>query len=66
MFNNLVIRDFAKAKGVRMWEIAHRWGCDDATFSRKMRFEFSPEDQEKALKIISEIVEERMNEFERK
>ena len=51
---NEIIRNLARAKGVRLWEIAHKWGCDDTTFSRKMRFEFSPEYREKALKLIQE------------
>lgn len=55
---NNKIREFAKNKGVYLWQIAERLGMSDANFSRKLRFEFSEKECEMVMNIISEIAEE--------
>lgn len=52
---NLEIRNAAKDSGVRLWEIAMRLGITDGNFSRRLRSEFSPEERERVLQIISEL-----------
>ena len=56
---NQVIRERAKARGVRLWEIADRLGINDGNFSRRLRRELSEEAREKVLGIIEEIATER-------
>ncbi len=56
---NKEIREAAAAGGVRLWEIAERYGITDGNFSRKLRRELSDEERERVLSIIGEIVKER-------
>lgn len=56
---NELIREHAKKNGVYLWELAARYRTSDSYFSKKMRFEFSQEEQEKALRYIDEIAKER-------
>ena len=55
------IRKLAKDHGVKLWEIAEKLGCADATLSRKLRYEL-PEAERKAivdiLKSLSASTEE--------
>jgi hypothetical protein len=53
------IREYAKKSGVYLWEVAAKYGITDTHFSRRLRFEFSPEEQKKALQYIDEIAKER-------
>ena len=53
------IRRAARIADVKLWEIAERYGCADATFSRKLRNEFSEEETQKILNIIANIEAER-------
>ena len=56
---NVSIRTKAFQNGVCLWELAQKMGITDSSLSRKMRKEFSPEETEKALQLIDEIVAER-------
>ena len=55
---NLEIRETAKNTGVRLWQIAERYGISDSSFSRKLRQEFPPEDKLNILEIIAEFTKE--------
>lgn len=59
MVTNREIREVAKQKGVKLWEIADRFGINDGNFSRKLRHEFSAEKKNEVLNIISEIAASR-------
>lgn len=52
---NKDIREAAKDAGVYLWEIAERLGMNDGNFSRKLRRELSPSEQEEIMEIISEL-----------
>ena len=56
---NFDIREEAKLRGVRLWEIAMRLGITDGNFSRRLRSEFSPDQRERVLRIIREIAAEK-------
>ncbi|MCD7757678.1 MAG: hypothetical protein LUH45_05845 [Clostridiales bacterium] len=56
---NLEIRQEAAAKGVRLWQVAERYGCNDSNFSRKLRKEFPPPERERVLAIIDKIAQEQ-------
>jgi hypothetical protein len=49
---NKRIRQAARESGVKLWQVAERWGCNDGNFSRKLRREFTPTDISRALEII--------------
>lgn len=53
------IKETAKKKGVRLWEVADRFGMVDSVFSRKLRKELSPEQRKQALQYIDEIAASR-------
>ena len=56
MANN-EIRDYARIRDVRLWEIANALGIADATFSRKLRIELSEDKKQQIYKIIDELAE---------
>jgi len=56
---NSKIRNRAKEAGVKLWEIADRYGVNDGNFSRKLRRELPDEDRDRILAIIDEIAAER-------
>lgn len=56
---NKKIREAAAAAGVRLWEIAERYGVNDGNFSRKLRRELPDDEREHVLSIIDEIAKER-------
>lgn len=49
------IRKRILAAGLRIWQVADKFGCTDGNFSRKLRKEFSADDTEKVLNIIKEL-----------
>lgn len=55
---NQEIRQRAKEKGVKLWEIAEKLNINDGNFSRKLRKEFSAEEKARIFNIIDEIVKE--------
>lgn len=56
---NKAIKDAARTKGVKLWEVAERLGICDTTFSRKLRRQLQPEETARILAIIDEISAER-------
>ena len=55
---NLIVRETAKKKGVKHWQIANYLGVSEQTFMRWMRFPLSAEKEEMILNAINEIVED--------
>ncbi len=56
---NKAIKDAARIKGVKLWEVAERLGICDTTLSRKLRRQLQPEETKRVLAIIDEISAER-------
>lgn len=54
---NEEIRTYAKAKRVKLWQIAAELGLNDENFSRKLRFELSAETKVQIFRIIDELSE---------
>ena len=50
-------RTYAKAKRVKLWQIAAELGLNDGNFSRKLRFELSAETKAQIFRIIDELSE---------
>lgn len=53
------IRELAKSKGVLLWQIADKLGITDGSFSRKLRHELTPQEQERVLQIIDELLKDK-------
>ncbi len=56
---NKDIREYAKSKGVLLWQIADKLGITDSNFSRRLRHEFIPKEKEKVIQIINEVKGEK-------
>lgn len=53
---NIDIRDYAKEKGVCLWEVSERLGyAHETAFSRVLRHELSEEKKAEIYKIIDEL-----------
>lgn len=53
------IKSYAKDRGVKLWEVAYRFGITDGNFSRKLRRELPPKEREKIMEIIDELAREK-------
>lgn len=53
------IKRYAKDRGVKLWEVAYRYGITDATFSRKLRRGLPTQEQEKIIEIINKLAKEK-------
>ena len=59
MKTNQDIREYAKSKGVKLWEIADKIGINDGNFSRRLRKELSESKKKELYVIIDNIVAEK-------
>ena len=59
MGRNQRIKAEAERRGVKLWEIASRFGVSDSQFSRWLRTEFTEERAAQALRFVEEIAAER-------
>jgi hypothetical protein len=53
-----MIRETARAEGVKLWRIADALGMADGTFSRKLRRELPEAEQRKIMGIIEMLAKE--------
>ena len=53
--NNNDLRLYAAGKGVRLWQVAARFGITDAAFSRKMRKPFTDDEASRFRSYVDEI-----------
>lgn len=49
---NKDIREYAKLKKVKLWQIANALNITDGNFSRKLRYEFSDEKKLRFLELL--------------
>lgn len=56
---NQKLKFYAQGKGVRLWQVADKFGVSDSYFSRKLRKEFTEEEAEKFKKFADEVAEEQ-------
>lgn len=61
MPTNNDIRQRAKEKGVRLWQIAKKLNINDGNFSRKLRKELPDTEKQRIFAIIDEIAAEKEN-----
>ena len=54
---NKEMRDYARIKDVRVWQIAEKLNLQDSNFSRLLRHELPKEKKQQIYKIIDELVE---------
>lgn len=59
MKSNNDIRQYAKSKGVLLWEIAEKLNIYDGNFSRKLRKELPDNEKTKIICIIDNIAKRK-------
>lgn len=52
---NSKIKNYARLKKVKLWQVAEKLGLHDSNFSRKLRHELSEEETEQIIKIIDDL-----------
>lgn len=52
------VKRIIKEKGVKIWQVAEKFGVADTTFSKYLRKEFNEEDSNRILNIINELAKE--------
>lgn len=55
---NMEIREKARVRGVRLWQIADALGMQESQFSKKLRKELAEDEQSKILDIIEDLAKE--------
>ena len=56
---NEQVKNYAKTKGIKLWEVAYRYGVSDGNFSRKLRRELPEVEKQQLIDIIDELVIEK-------
>lgn len=54
---NQQLRQYAAEKRVKLWQIAEKLGINDGNFSRKLRRELPPDQQNRIIGIVDELAE---------
>lgn len=57
---NQDIRKAVQEAGLKLWQVAEKWGIADCNFSRKLRHELSQTDKERIYGIIEELKKEEL------
>ena len=52
---NQKVKNYAKQKNVRLWQVADCQGIADTSFSRKLRYQLDKGTEEEIMFIIDEI-----------
>lgn len=59
MMSGLEVKAIIKASGLKVWEVAEKWGLCDSNFSRRLRKPFSDEETKRLQEIINELVSQK-------
>ena len=55
------IRQIIIVSGLKLWQVAERFGCTDGNFSRKLRHDFNEADTKRVLDIVENLKAEINN-----
>ena len=53
------IKEYAKNSGVKLWQVAEALGMQDSNFSKKLRHQLTPTEEQRICKIIDMIAAEQ-------
>lgn len=59
MENNMRFKEYAKKKGVRLWEVAVRLGISEATITRWLRVPLPGERENVLYEAVQELIAEK-------
>ncbi|MGN0648880.1 MAG: hypothetical protein ACI4KM_00440 [Oscillospiraceae bacterium] len=57
--NGADIKKLILDSGVKLWQVAARWGLTDSNFSRRLRRPFNEEDVKRVKGIVAELITEQ-------
>lgn len=57
--NGSEIKKLILDSGLRLWQVAERWGINDGNFSRRLRNSFNNKEVERVKEIIAALQKER-------
>ena len=57
--NGADIKKLILDSGVKLWQVAARWGLTDSNFSRRLRRPFNEEDVNRVKGIVAELITEQ-------
>ena len=57
---NQDIRKAVQEAGLKLWQVAEKFGMQDSNFSRKLRHELSKTDKDRIYGIIEELKKEEL------
>ncbi|MBQ6592532.1 MAG: hypothetical protein IJH98_06545 [Solobacterium sp.] len=52
--NNMPVRDCARIANVPMYKVADLMGISESTLTKKMRYEWPPEEQRRVIQLIEQ------------
>ena len=52
---NIEVRNAAQDAGLKLWQIAEKFGISDGNFSRKLRRKLTTEEKVRVFKIIEDL-----------
>ena len=53
------VKQLIQSAGLKCWQVAKCWGCNDGNFSRRLRKPFNDEEVNRVKAIIAELTEDR-------
>lgn len=57
--NGVDVKKLILDSGVKLWQVATRWGVTDSNFSRRLRRPFNEEDVKRVKGIVAELITEQ-------
>lgn len=57
--NGADVKKLILDSGVKLWQVAVRWGLTDSNFSRRLRRPFNEEDVKRVKDIVAELITEQ-------
>ncbi len=57
--NGVDVKKLILDSGVKLWQVATRWGVTDSNFSRRLRKPFNEEDVKRVKGIVAELITEQ-------
>ncbi len=57
--NGADVKKLILDSGVKLWQVAVRWGLTDSNFSRRLRRPFNEKDVKRVKDIVAELITEQ-------
>jgi hypothetical protein len=57
--NGADVKQMITEAGLKFWQVAELWGCNDGNFSRRLRKPFNDDEVKRIKAIIAELTDEK-------